>query len=94
MPEPSGDVGSEWVLVHTNKASKPCLSEELHHRGSSWQLKQASYHKGPTNCSTWDTAFIINSTDWFLQKSFLNQEFPTPRMASALLSYLRSYLGT
>lgn len=25
MPEPFGDVGTEWFLIHTNEASKPCL---------------------------------------------------------------------
>lgn len=49
--------------------------------------------EGANYGSIWDTAFLINSTDWFLQKSFFNQEFPTPRMASAQINYLRGYLG-
>lgn len=49
--------------------------------------------KGANYGSIWATAFIINSTDWFLQKSFFNQEFPTPRMASTQINYLRGYLG-
>lgn len=49
--------------------------------------------KGGNYSSIWAPAFIINSADWFLQKSFFNQEFPTPRMASTQINYLRGYLG-
>lgn len=97
MSEPLGDRGNEWILVCTSKTSKLCLKKQfevLHIPYSCCQLWKASYGKGLTNCSARDTAFIINSTDWFLQKSFFNQEFPTPRMAFTLLSYLRGYLGT
>lgn len=82
---------SDFVSIPT---SPPGFPQVLRAPRSHCQLWKDSYGTRPSNCSIWDTAFIINSTDWFLQKSFFNQEFPTPRMASTQLSYLRGYLGT
>lgn len=70
----------------------PSQLEELHVPSSCCQFNSPD-GKGANYSSIWATAFIINSTDWFLQKSFFNQEFPTPRMASTQINYLRGYLA-
>lgn len=94
MSKPKGDTGKDWLLVNSNKTcrfSPASLKSCMFLPPAACSM--APDGKGANYSSIWATAFIINSTDWFLQKSFFNQEFPTPRMASTQINYLRGYLG-